>query len=397
MSISPNHRHNHPHGYSHESLDRNHDRNHDHNHDGHHHGLPVSDVELSRRHLLYFLTAGVFSATGLSAVEGAAAAVKRRAGTRARPPTSSAGSPTPSTVVRASTTIAGTNPPGTAPSTAPASGGNAGEPWSLFPTTVKATRTATEIHVESTGLPEHQMMVGITSWQQQFPFSQPYTGTNAWRIPLQGVLSDSPISGKTALFRGAIALAINGVPIFNALNNRGDDAFLSGELDTWGGHCGRADDYHYHMAPLHLQKAGTAATPIAYALDGFVIYGLTEPDGSAVSGLDPYNGHTHGTLGYHYHATVTFPYVNGGMRGKVSVVGDQVDPQPVLRPFRPAGEPLRGAQITAFTKAGTNAYSLSYKLNGETYRVDYALAGTTATFTYVAPSGPTRSETFTRA
>ncbi len=389
MTISPNHRHDHPHSHGHEPLD--------HNHDGHHLGPPVDDVELSRRHLLYFLTAGVFATTGLSAFDGAAAAVKKRAGTGTRKPTSKKGSSPPSTVVPASTTIAGTTPPSTGTGTAPATTANAADPWSLFPNTVKATRATTGLQVESTGLPEHQMMVGITSWQQQFPFPQPYTGTNSWHIPLQGVLSDSPVSGKTALFRGAIALAINGVPIFNALNNRGDDAFLSGELDTWGGHCGRADDYHYHMAPLHLQKAGTAATPIAYALDGFVIYGLTEPDGSAVSGLDAYNGHTHGTLGYHYHATLTFPYVNGGMRGKVSVVGDQVDPQPVLRPFRPAGEPLRGAQITAFAKAGSNAYSLSYKLNGETYRVDYALAGTTATFIYVAPNGTTRSETFPRA
>ena len=240
------------------------------------------------------------------------------------------------------------------------------------------------------------MMIGITSWQQQFPFPQPYSSSNAWRIPLQGVLSDSPVSGKTGLFRGAIALAINGVPIFNALNNRGEDAFLVGELDQWGGHCGRADDYHYHVAPLHLQKAGTTATPIAYGLDGFAVYSLTEPDGSAVQGLDAYNGHTHDNLGYHYHATLTFPYINGGMRGKVNVVGDQVDPQPQLQPFRPAGEPLRGATITAFSKTATNAYSLTYKLNGELYRVDYALVGSTATFTYTAPQGTTRNESFTR-
>ena len=307
------------------------------------------------------------------------------------------GSSAASAVVPTSTTASSTTATKKPPTNRAGSSGRVEDPWSLFPDTVKVTRTTSELHVESTGLPEHPMMTGITSWQQQFPFPQPYTGTNSWRIPLQGILSDSPISGRTALFRGAIALAINGVPIFNALNNRGDDAFLSGELDTWGGHCGRADDYHYHVAPLHLQASGSAATPIAYALDGFVIYGLTEPDGSAVSGLDSYNGHSHGTRGYHYHATLTFPYVNGGIRGTVSVIGDQIEPQPVLRPFRPAGEPLRGAKITAFTKTGTNAYSLSYKLNGATYRVDYALNGTVATFTYISPTGTTRSETFTRA
>lgn len=34
----------------------------------------------------------------------------------------------------------------------------------------------------------------------------------------------------------------------------GDDACLFGELDEFGGHCGRADDYHYHLAPVHLEK-----------------------------------------------------------------------------------------------------------------------------------------------
>ena len=54
-----------------------------------------------------------------------------------------------------------------------------------------------------------------------------------------------------------------------ALNNRGDDALLAGELDDWGGHCGRADDYHYHIAPTHLQTVVGKKVPIAYALDGF--------------------------------------------------------------------------------------------------------------------------------
>ena len=86
--------------------------------------------------------------------------------------------------------------------------------------------------VESDGLPTtHNMMVGIISWQQQVPLPQAYTGDNAWQIPLDPELSDNPISAATDMFRGAIALAVNGVPIFNALNNRGDDAYLAGELD----------------------------------------------------------------------------------------------------------------------------------------------------------------------
>ncbi|MEI8398704.1 MAG: YHYH protein, partial [Actinomycetes bacterium] len=160
-----------------------------------------------------------------------------------------------------------------------------------FASTVKVFASGDYWQVESNGLPAHNMMVGITSWQQQVPLPMTYQGSNAWQLPKEPALADNPISAKTSLYRGAIALAVNGVPIFNALNNRGDDAFLVGELDKWGGHCGRADDYHYHVAPLHLSTIVGTTKPIAYALDGFAIYGSTEPDGSTMKKLDEYNGH----------------------------------------------------------------------------------------------------------
>ncbi len=75
-------------------------------------------------------------------------------------------------------------------------------------------------------------------------------------------MAATPISAKDNLFRGAIALAADGVPIFNALNNQGEDSYLIGEIE-WGGHCGRADDYHYHTAPLHLSKQVGATKPLA--------------------------------------------------------------------------------------------------------------------------------------
>jgi hypothetical protein len=109
------------------------------------------------------------------------------------------------------------------------------------------------------------------------PIPQAYTGDNAWKIPLKPTFAERPISGKTSLRRGAIALAANGIPIFNALNNRGEDSFAIGELDEFGGHCGRADDYHYHAAPLALQTLVGPSNPIAFALDGFAIYGLYNP------------------------------------------------------------------------------------------------------------------------
>ena len=108
-------------------------------------------------------------------------------------------------------------------------------------------------YLESTGMPTHKMMVGITAWQQQVPLPQDFTGDNAFKIPRHPVFSDKPVSAKTALFSGAIAVAVNGIPIFNPIKNDGHtDTYTAGELDLFGGHCGRADDYHYHIAPLFL-------------------------------------------------------------------------------------------------------------------------------------------------
>jgi len=268
--------------------------------------------------------------------------------------------------------------------------------FSAFSKSVKVTKSAKYYLVESSGIPDHQMMVGIKIWQQQVPAIQPYTGTNAWSIPITPVISQTPISAKGHFLRGAIAIAVNGVPIFNALNNRGDDALLAGELDNWGGHCGRADDYHYHVAPLHLKSIVGTKVPIAYALDGFPIYGEVEPDGKKVSNLDEFNGHFDSKKKYHYHGTKTYPYINGGFKGVVSEIDGQVDPQALTKAFREAGAPLRGASITNFERLGGDQYRLTYSLNGTTGNIEYKATQTEVSMKFTDPSGQTRSEVYAR-
>ena len=298
------------------------------------------------------------------------------------------------------------------------------------------------LYVESDGLPHapggksgtfvysHPMMVGITAWQQQVPLPQNYRGANAWQIPLKPEIADKPVSAKEQLFRGAIALAANGIPIFNPIKNDGrTDTFLAGELDEFGGHCGRADDYHYHIAPTHLQKYLGAGQPIAYALDGFPIYGLfdpsAKPDGpdaekccplGSREPLDALNGHfgaatkgpgpdgtsTVAVPGlYHYHSSVKYPYLNGGMRGKVTVKDDQIDPQPRASSPRPALPPLRGAKITGFKglggamgKEGEPGWSLEYTIAGKKHLVNYRLEKGKWIFDFVDPSGATKTDTY---
>jgi hypothetical protein len=268
--------------------------------------------------------------------------------------------------------------------------------FAAFSKSVNVTKSSKYYLVESSGIPDHQMMVGIKSWQQQVPTIQPYTGNNAWSIPIKPVISKSPMSAKNHFLRGAIAIAVNGVPIFNALNNRGDDALLAGELDDWGGHCGRADDYHYHIAPLHLQTIVGKKAPIAYALDGYPIYGETEIDGKKVIGLDSFNGHFDSKKNYHYHGTKTYPYINGGFKGVVSEIDGQVDPQSATKAFREAGAPLRGAVITGLERTGDNAFDLTYSLNNLNYHVKYSATLSQVDMQFVDANGAVRNESYRR-
>ena len=270
------------------------------------------------------------------------------------------------------------------------------EPFQKFPEAVLLDWDEKYLYVGSDGLPDHPMMVGITAWQQQVPLPQAYYLGNAWSIPLHPVPAASGMSAKTNFFRGAIAVAANGIPIFNPIKNDGrTDTFLAGELDEYGGHCGRADDYHYHVAPWHLAERLGPSMPLGYALDGYPIYGLAEPDGSTVSGLDSFHGHTSAAGEYHYHASKNYPYINGGFHGEVTIGGGQVEPQPSANPVRQAGEPLPGAKITGFiVSADKKKYQLDYSQNGRKGSVNYEiLPGGSVHFTFKNPNGTTSEST----
>jgi hypothetical protein len=260
----------------------------------------------------------------------------------------------------------------------------------------------TYFYVSSNGIPAHNMMVGITNWQQQVPIPQFYTGTNSWSIPLQPVYASVPLSTKSNFMKGAVALAVNGIPIFNALNNRSEDSYLIGELDNWGGHCGKGDDYHYHAAPLHLSTT-SGLKPIAFALDGFAVYGEKEPDGSTMQTLDTCHGHTISSGVYHYHGTTNYPYVVGAMKGKVSTdpstaaPENQILPQAFSSPLRPATTPLSGASIKAFASTGTNAYKLTYQVGANMGYVEYSWdASNKYTFKLTSTAGAVTTNSYQR-
>ena len=272
-----------------------------------------------------------------------------------------------------------------------------------FASAVSTTFDKTYFYVNSKGIPNHEMMVGISNhgWQQQVPIPQCYTGSNAWSIPLNPVIAATPVPVSSSHFlKGAIAIAANGVPIFNYHTNTGVDSFLDGQLDNYGGHCGRGDDYHYHIAPLHLITLAqtTYNLPIAFGLDGFAVYGSLEPDGQTMKTLDANHGH-YGTDGvYHYHGTNNAPYMIGRMVGQVTEDSNlQIIPQAQAHPIRNENwTPLSGALITSCVlNSNNNGYSTSYSLNGLLgYATNFSWNGKTYTFDYITPTGIT-TKTYT--
>ena len=243
-----------------------------------------------------------------------------------------------------------------------------------FKPNVVTSWDANYFYVESFGIPTtHNMMIGITNWQQQVPIPQCYIKPNAWMLPLNPTLAAVPVPVNPAHFtRGAIAVAVNGIAIFNPYTNTGADAFLTGQLDQWGGHCGRADDYHYHIAPMQLYNNTSNTLPIAYALDGFAVYGNYEPDGTPVLPLDTNNGHFGNNGVYHYHGVAAAPYMIGNMVGQVTEdTTHQIIPQPHAQPIRPSLTPLNGAVITNFAANGSNGYTLTYTSSGNTDSIVY--------------------------
>jgi len=137
-------------------------------------------------------------------------------------------------------------------------------------------------------------------------------------------------------------------------------------------------------------------------LDGFAVYGAKEPDGTTMTSLDTCHGHAIGTEAYHYHGTTNYPYVVGAMKGKVSLdpsttaPENQILPQAMTKPIRPAGTPLTGAAITGFTANGSNnGYLLEYTVGAKKGSIQYSL--TTAgkySFTFTDVNGNISTQTY---
>ena len=194
------------------------------------------------------------------------------------------------------------------------------------------------------------MMDGITATNQQVPIPQNFTGANAWRIPLVPKVAVT----KTSAVDGPIGIAVNGVPIFNPCKQGGcsgrggGDTKALGELDLCNGHAGRADDYHYHAAPVCMMADQGPAYwdthPLGWALDGYGIFGYRNPDGTPATRDGVCGGnalaHLNAPAGYAYHVTDVSPYVLSCFHGEPSP--DLAGQGAKYSPIRPPGTPKIG-------------------------------------------------------
>lgn len=235
------------------------------------------------------------------------------------------------------------------------------------------------MYVSSLEVPNDEMMVGITGWNQQvpLPFVMSDQLSTLWKIPLRPVASkaSTPTTGV-----GATALLINGVPLFNATKpsqngnqsayNPSADPKLIGELDNCDGHAGRGDDYHYHAYPKcmvdDLVSANGAAAKnkqLGWALDGYPILGLSEFNGKPTSKLDACLGHDlKNGMGYHYHFTSAPPYSPMCFHGVLHAENNP-EHQPAAAPIRKPGQPAK-VLITAMDFNLTGASTLKFTSNG---------------------------------
>ncbi len=137
------------------------------------------------------------------------------------------------------------------------------------------------------GMPEHEMMAGITGWIMRVPLPYQYVGDGAWRFPVEPTWLDAHAETHS---RGPVAMVVNGVPLYHYDKrpiDTFDDSYIyeskfdtvtQGELDRCGGHAGEGDDYHYHYAPVCLLDDHDLNLPVGFTLGGAQIFYGTGAD-----------------------------------------------------------------------------------------------------------------------
>ncbi|MEJ2435956.1 MAG: YHYH protein [Pseudolabrys sp.] len=182
---------------------------------------------------------------------------------------------------------------------------------------------------------------------------------NPNRIEAQHVALTLPAEPKLArepscVPMGMIGVALNGVAIFNAIDDAGRDAVAHEVQDLCDGHPQMRGEYHYHGPSRCLPNERANEKLIGYALDGFGIYSMYDAHGRELTDadLDACHGRTSTVMWngrrvaiYHYVLTREYPYTVGCFRGTPVSLHRVRRPRHMHRPppgFRPP-PPGRGS------------------------------------------------------
>ncbi len=153
--------------------------------------------------------------------------------------------------------------------------------------------------------------------------------TNPNAIGAQAVSLTLPAHPETAptpscVPMGMVGVALNGVAIFNALDDGGRDAVAHEVQDLCDGHPQGRGEYHYHGPSPCLPGENERNTLIGYALDGFGIYSIYDAEGNEQTDadLDACHGRVSTVMWdgkptriYHYVLTREYPYTIGCFKG----------------------------------------------------------------------------------
>ena len=157
-----------------------------------------------------------------------------------------------------------------------------------------------------------------------YAYDQNPNSIAAQSINLTFPASPTIAASATCVPMGMIGFALNGVAIYNALDEAGDDAVAHEVQDNCQAHPQSAGQYHYHGPSTCMPNVYTSGL-VGYALDGFGIYGekdlttgatLHDGDLDACHGITSpvmWNG-TKVTM-YHYVLTEEYPYTIGCFMG----------------------------------------------------------------------------------
>jgi len=143
----------------------------------------------------------------------------------------------------------------------------------------------------------------------------------AFSLPLEPAIAAAP----SCVPMGMIGVALNGVALYNALDDAGRDAVAHEVQDHCNGHPEMRGRYHYHGPTPCLAGATSRNALIGYALDGFGITSSYDENGRELTNADL--DECHGRVSriewngrqvsmYHYVLTREYPYTVGCFRAR---------------------------------------------------------------------------------